>query len=85
MERAIGEVETARDRTSEARNLLGSEAVRSLDARLGEGGQRGIQFANPNAAEDTARLVRDRLVQDPERAIEAMGELDSEAVLSLIA
>jgi len=84
VDRAISEIDAARDRVRDARGEVGARATDLVVEHMKRGDGPGARYFDADLAEAAARSMRDRFSSDPDGAVRAMGELDPRAVLSLI-
>lgn len=85
VDRAISDIDAASRRIHDVRGEVGMKAASLVSGRLRSEAGRPTEYVDPELAEASARAMRDRFTSDPDAAVRAIGELDPEAVLALIA
>lgn len=85
VDRAISKIDAARRQLNEARSEVGARAADFVDGQMRASGEDRPRFFDAELAEAAARSMRDRFTADPESAVRAMGKLDPESVLTLVA
>lgn len=85
VDRAINEIDAARRQVRDVRSEMGSRVADVIGGHMRTSSPERPRFQDRELAEASARAMRDRFASDPQAAMRAMGQLDAEAVLTLVA
>jgi hypothetical protein len=85
VDRAISQIDAARRQVSDVRSQMGERAANAIGGHMRASSPDRPRYHDSELAEASARAMRERFASDPAAAVRAMGQLDPEAVLTLVA